>query len=537
MDNPFYIQPASPLPGIKEFNSRLEFERGRTEDARKKEVRKKVADIIKNGNPEEIAEIVTNEPWVTGEIDKGNALLKDISLENAKRILSGEISPGQGFINIAEEEAKNGQDISKAIPKIKDAQRDPEAAMAWAEKYIALHDPDAWKEYRKSQGKTEEEKPPSGYRYKEDGTLEAIPGGPADKGEPPFPGMQPGEKAPAGYYWEEKNKLAPIPGGPADKEGGRYAPSNLQKLIEERQEYLDKGMSPDDRIIKAYDSKISGTDIEIDNMSPEEIDTWGQIVNLTGKMPALGMGKKAAQVRIQIARSAARQALDAASLIPGADPSKKPSEAALEVIGTQADTKAVSGAITFLQKQASSMGSFVNNIEQQIDKVQVLSKDLKSYDSRLLNIPLRTLRGKIAGSALQSKYDLYLAEIESEIGKLATGSTASIAELSVTAQQRWEKIHDKNLSIKDMLSLLDETKAAARMRMKSVDDELEKTRRKMRTRGIVPENSDTQKNGADRGNTSRQPSAANSKGWKLMHDAAGNKAYVSPDGTQFEEVP
>ena len=206
MDNPFYIQPASPLPGIKEFNNRLEFERGRTEDARKKEVRKKVSDIIKNGNPEEIAEIVTNEPWVTGEIDKGNALLKDISLENAKRILSGEISPGQGFINIAEEEAKNGQDISKAIPKIKDAQRDPESAKAWAEKYIALHDPDAWKEYRKSQGKTEEEKPPSGYRYKEDGTLEAIPGGPAT-----------GERAPKGYYWEEKNKLAPIPGGPADK--------------------------------------------------------------------------------------------------------------------------------------------------------------------------------------------------------------------------------------------------------------------------------------------------------------------------------
>lgn len=33
-----------------------------------------------------------------------------------------------------------------------------------------------------------------------------------------------------------------------------------------------------------------------------------------------------------------------------------------------------------------------------------------------------------------------------------------------------------------------------------------------------------------------QPAAANAKGWALHVDGKGNKAYVSPDGTQFEEV-
>ena len=33
-----------------------------------------------------------------------------------------------------------------------------------------------------------------------------------------------------------------------------------------------------------------------------------------------------------------------------------------------------------------------------------------------------------------------------------------------------------------------------------------------------------------------RPPAANSKGWTLHTDAAGNSAYVSPDGTHFEEV-
>lgn len=34
----------------------------------------------------------------------------------------------------------------------------------------------------------------------------------------------------------------------------------------------------------------------------------------------------------------------------------------------------------------------------------------------------------------------------------------------------------------------------------------------------------------------KPPAPVNAKGWKLMRDAAGNQAYVSPDGTQFEEV-
>lgn len=34
----------------------------------------------------------------------------------------------------------------------------------------------------------------------------------------------------------------------------------------------------------------------------------------------------------------------------------------------------------------------------------------------------------------------------------------------------------------------------------------------------------------------KQPPATNAKGWRLMTDARGNMAYVSPDGRQFEEV-
>lgn len=262
--------------------------------------------------------------------------------------------------------------------------------------------------------------------------------------------------------------------------GKQYSPSGLKKLIDERQDLIDQGTPLDDPFVQAYDNRIAGTDLSIEDMTQEEVDMWGALINAGGKLPSLGRGKNVAKARMAIAKSAARQALGGENIpdIPG----KTPSEAAMEVIGTQSDTKAIQGSLNFLEKQIGSMGSFVNNLEQQVDKVSELSKDLKTFDTRLLNTPLRSIRGSIIGSPLQAKYDMYLTEIENEIGKLASGSSASIAELSVGAQEKWERIHDKKLSVNDMMELLEETKKAARMRQRSVEDQLNKTRVKMRKR-------------------------------------------------------
>lgn len=144
--------------------------------------------------------------------------------------------------------------------------------------------------------------------------------------------------------------------------------------------------------------------------------------------------------------------------------------------GAKAENSAYSSSLAQQQKQVGSMGSFVKNLSAQIDRVGQIGAELNTFDSRILNVPLRAARARIAGSPLQAKYDMYLAEIESEIGKLSTGSTGSVAELSQGAQERWAKIHDKNLSIKDMLQLLKETKHAGELRMKSVKDQIDETR-------------------------------------------------------------
>jgi len=143
--------------------------------------------------------------------------------------------------------------------------------------------------------------------------------------------------------------------------------------------------------------------------------------------------------------------------------------------GQQAENAGYQATISMQEKQIGQMGSFVKNMSKQIDRVEDIGKELASFDARILNLPLRAARSKITGSANQAKYDMYITEIESEIGKLATGSAASIAELSISAQEKWSKIHDKNLSIKDMISLLKETKHAGEMRMDSVSEQLKET--------------------------------------------------------------
>ena len=199
------------------------------------------------------------------------------------------------------------------------------------------------------------------------------------------------------------------------------------------------------------------------------------------------------------------------------------------------DNKAFGASIVQQQKQIGAMGSFVKNMDAQIKKVGEISKELAAFDTRLLNMPLRTVRGRIAGSAEQAKYDMYLTEIESEIGKLATGSSASVAELSVGAQEKWARIHDKNLSLKDMMSLLEETGAAGRMRMKSVEDQLAETRAQYRGRAKVVGGSAPESKGLPRGEEMPKGLAPINTRERFIQDE-GVKGLQQPHGSGGQSV-
>ena len=469
--NPFYVHPGTDFgPGLMGLAQTIG-KVGEIKKAEEKEqeeidriaaMKKGALEAFQSGDPDKIRQFMIQNPEMATSLNESINL--NIPTESANAYKNALFSAAVDFSkapqllqDLRSQFAQDGIDPQEQT-KLDDfealLESDPAAAQKNVEAELALlADENTWKRYKDI------------------------------KGEP----TKKTEKIKNFEYYQKLLKDDPLGAATFSKvTGSAYSPSPLKKLIGERQMLIDEGEPLDSDIIKAYDSKITGQDINIKEMTQDEIDTWGAWVNLSGKVPSVGRGKQATKVRIAILKSAAQQALGSKGFgEEDTEPDKTPAQAALDVIGSQADTRAIQGSLNFLEKQLSSMGSFVTNIDMQIDKVSELSKDLMTFNIRLLNTPLRLIRGRILGSPLQAKYDLYLTEIENEIGKLATGSSASIAELSATAQEKWDKIHDKSLSVKDMLSLLEETRDAARMRKKSVEIQLELSRSKMRRRGVI----------------------------------------------------
>jgi hypothetical protein len=137
---------------------------------------------------------------------------------------------------------------------------------------------------------------------------------------------------------------------------------------------------------------------------------------------------------------------------------------------------AVKSSYAQQQKVRGAMGSFVKNLNKQLVRVDGVIQDvIKRVGIRAIDLPMRELKTRFVGSGHEKVLESYMIEISNEIGKLSTGSSASIRELSTDAQERWAKIHDVNLSFKELKHVLDETGIMANMRLESVDEEMDET--------------------------------------------------------------
>lgn len=261
-----------------------------------------------------------------------------------------------------------------------------------------------------------------------------------------------------------------------------YAPSNLMKMMSEY-DNLVEAYGPDHWKTMAMKEKIEGEDIGMAELTDEEKDVWAAWINATGKIPSVGRGKEATALRSHLLKRAADQALKGDIVGIDAGPTDNPVDAAMYTVITQADTKSIQQAMNNLEKQSASIKSFVRNIDNQIERVKDISDQISLTDIRLLNIPFRDLQKKIKGNPALSKYDIYLAEIEREMTKLASGATQSVAAPAVEEIKRWEELIDRNLSVVDMIEVLEEVKEAGDLREESVIYALNIARDKMQFRG------------------------------------------------------
>lgn len=198
-----------------------------------------------------------------------------------------------------------------------------------------------------------------------------------------------------------------------------------------------------------YKQKYSGEATE------EDYRFAGEIYNKTGKMPPLG---RSSYGRIQVLRWARILNEENGRTVGG-------------LVSSQSQIAALQGSLKNIQKQENMMGSFVRNLDEQNIRIKMAMDAIKRTDARFLNVPWRKFKKEIKGSADEAILDMYLTEISTEVGKLASGSAASIAALPEGARQKWESIHDPNLPLSELYKLLNETLAGAHLRMQSVRDE------------------------------------------------------------------
>lgn len=201
--------------------------------------------------------------------------------------------------------------------------------------------------------------------------------------------------------------------------------------------------------------------------SPEEKEWWFKNRRDTGEKPSFGMGSAAAKSRAAFEKEYATWSV-------GEGKSGAEQKTASE--GFKSDSSSLKKS----QYLADTTRTFVGSMDGQIKRINILAKEnpTTSTGLRILNLPINEAKRVIFGSPNLSKYRMYITQIENEAGKISTGSQASIRELNEGTQKKWEKIHDKNLNLGDMLSLLKETRTDAQIKA----DEMTKTVEMIRTR-------------------------------------------------------
>jgi hypothetical protein len=212
-----------------------------------------------------------------------------------------------------------------------------------------------------------------------------------------------------------------------------------------------------------------GSPDSFSNLGEESRNTWFETYRVSGKMPPFAFRDAAS--RNSFTRGYAEY-LSRNGITPTG------------AVTDKVEMDALGGSLKLQQRTFGMMGSFINNIALQIKRVKEIQTDLVSrVGVRALDLPYRELATRFVGSGHERVLQSYLMEISREIGKLSTGSQASIAELSVGAQEKWDGIHDPNLSMKDLNLVLDATREQAYLRRSSAVQEIETTKESMRNIG------------------------------------------------------
>ncbi len=197
----------------------------------------------------------------------------------------------------------------------------------------------------------------------------------------------------------------------------------------------------------------------------------------------------------------------------------------------KADYQAGDKSLSNQKKNYDMMNGFVMNINNQVDRVDQIYSQLPRTTLKLVNMPIKDLRKYVTGSGDEASAKAYLIEISNEVGKLSTGSAASIRELSESAQKQWAKIHDEALSYNDLMKVLHTTKQIGSDRLNAAQAAMNMTRQQIEAMGGGGQGQPAQ------GQQSKGKLTDPNKAKEYLQKAGGDKAkareLAQQDGYEF----
>lgn len=156
----------------------------------------------------------------------------------------------------------------------------------------------------------------------------------------------------------------------------------------------------------------------------------------------------------------------------------------LGITGAEASTRgikyqALAKSFTRQQTKLNSMEQFVGSLDAQLERIDPLLDNLGRLNARALNVPIVRLKNVLTGDPIERELALKLEEIFQDAGRIAQGSTESVGEMSISAQERYKKVYDPTLTPRALKHLMDVTKIAAHDRVDSMKSVYDKTLNQM----------------------------------------------------------
>jgi hypothetical protein len=164
--NPFYIEPASGLPGFQALQegvqTRIDYEKGKAEEAQKMKKRQEAGEVINRGDPEEVAKFMMENPDFAEEMRKTTTHKDELTEQNYKesleRVIIGGELPSKVGVERSEFVDSRGGDATESMQFTTEAQEEQattgsqEQAKKKAELMYAMSFPKEWEALNKARG-------------------------------------------------------------------------------------------------------------------------------------------------------------------------------------------------------------------------------------------------------------------------------------------------------------------------------------------------------------------------------------------------